>query len=138
MHMFDIRERLVAKIGEIDCKKRKKPSDKDIEWATRNNTSSSKLREQEKKKLRKLEKKQKEPQIERDGDTMKLPTTYKVKHIARSRKNKLRFINDCTFVGLLVWWFDGSYLFYVIGDVYVRRCCDIVVVQVHNHPMFVE
>lgn len=57
MHIFEIQKRLVASIGKCENKKKKKSLSTEVQWATLYQNEASKLRTQEKKKLRKLEKK---------------------------------------------------------------------------------
>lgn len=80
MFIFDVNERLVMNIGEwVEGKKKKKSLNTSIEYATKSETEASKLRDQEKKKLRKLEKKQKDAENEGNDDALApLPTAFKV------------------------------------------------------------
>lgn len=58
MHMFDIRKRLVVNVGSPNSKRKKvTPFNPEVQWATQNQNGANKLRTQEKKKLRKMEKK---------------------------------------------------------------------------------
>lgn len=58
MHIFDIRQHLIENIGQRDGKKRKKSTiSESLQWASKHQNEATKLRDQEKKKLRKLEKK---------------------------------------------------------------------------------
>lgn len=58
MHIFEIEKRLVADIGSFENKKKKKSlTADDMQWGTLYQNEASKLRTQEKNKLRKLEKK---------------------------------------------------------------------------------
>lgn len=56
MHVFDVRKHLVEDVGE--CKGKMKKKHFDIKWATCQHTSVGKLQQQEKKKLRNLERKE--------------------------------------------------------------------------------
>lgn len=56
LHIFDTRKRSVENVGSFHGKKKKKSSN-DVQWATQHQSDISKLRAQEKNKLRKLEKK---------------------------------------------------------------------------------
>lgn len=56
LHIFDVRKRSIAEIGQFNGKKKKKQSN-DIQWAVLHQNDVAKLRSQEKNKLRKLEKK---------------------------------------------------------------------------------
>lgn len=56
--MFDTRKCLVSEIGSYDAKKKKKSTfNANVQWAAYQQNDVAKLRSQEKKKLRKLEKK---------------------------------------------------------------------------------
>lgn len=57
MHIFEIEKRLVADIGTFENKKKKKSLTAEVQWGTLYQNEASKFRSQEKKKLRKLEKK---------------------------------------------------------------------------------
>lgn len=57
MHIFEIQKRLVADIGPFENKKKKKALSSEVQWATLYQNEASKSRAQEKRKLRKLEKK---------------------------------------------------------------------------------
>lgn len=57
MHIFEIQKRLVADVGTFENKKKKKSLTADVQWGTLYQNEASKMRSQEKKKLRKLEKK---------------------------------------------------------------------------------
>lgn len=57
MHIFRIEDRAVAKIGAYDGKNKKKAFIGDVQWGALHQNDVSKLRSQEKKKLKKMEKK---------------------------------------------------------------------------------
>lgn len=59
MHIFEIKKRLVSDIGAFDNKKKKKSPNSEVQWGTPYQNEASKLRSQEKKKLRKLEQQKK-------------------------------------------------------------------------------
>lgn len=55
--MFRIDDRLVTKVGAYDSKNKKKAFNSEVQWATLYQNDATKMRAQEKKKLRKMEKK---------------------------------------------------------------------------------
>lgn len=57
MHIFEIQRRLVADIGTFENKKKKRSVNTEVQWGTLYQNDAIKMRTQEKKKLRKLEKK---------------------------------------------------------------------------------
>lgn len=57
MHTFKIDDRLVAKVGAHDGKSKKKTFNGEVQWGSLLQNDASKLRAQEKKNLKKLEKK---------------------------------------------------------------------------------
>lgn len=57
MHIFEIQKRLIADIGTFESKKKKRSLTAEVQWGTQYQNDASKMRSQEKKKLRKLEKK---------------------------------------------------------------------------------
>lgn len=64
MHIFEIQKRLTADFGTFENKKKKKSLSTEVQWATLYQNEASKLRSQEKKKLRKLEKKASDQAVE--------------------------------------------------------------------------
>lgn len=56
VHIFDVREHLVENVGDFKAKNKRKSAQADINWATLHQTDVPKMKVQEKKKLKKLEK----------------------------------------------------------------------------------
>lgn len=78
MNFFDIRKRVIADVGELSSKKRKKDIEKCMQWARKIQTEGSKHRELEKKKLRNLEKKQRELKTEPTEESKQVSAVGKV------------------------------------------------------------
>lgn len=88
VHIFDVRQHMVADVGEFKAKTKKKSTLADVNWATLHQTDVPKMKLQEKKKLRKLEKglEQSTTAVAEDGmktitnalESVSLETSYKV------------------------------------------------------------
>lgn len=98
MHIFEIQKRMVSEIGTFDSKKKKRSPNNEVQWGTLQQNDTSKLRSQEKRKLRKLEKKAAEnaDEIADSLNAVKLNSTDSVKVVASFMKfpNQFRVKNS--------------------------------------------
>lgn len=70
MHIFEIQKRLVTDVGTFDSKAKKKSANSEVQWGTLYQNEAAKLRSQEIKKLRKLEKKEADGKVDEIADKL--------------------------------------------------------------------